>query len=291
MARETRLADIVAWHASLKQLRAERKCPSPGFFMPYHFVTMALLLKEEHAGELNLPEDIRQYAARLRLWEAIGLVSPVEPSPAPTGSRYHELTRLTDLDAVGNVADGLTSMVTGKAKEDCDVETWQSLYITLTELLGNCHHHARAADDLHGLACAQTWYRDARAQFAIADSGIGIRASLAENLDLTKRLATHNACQLASELGISSKLFKGHAGYGLTVARDLALQTPGAKLFVQSCSEAVVFENGRTVEVAEFDFALPGTLVVFEWDVSKPLDLSRVYDSWPKLKDDDNDFF
>src|SRR3546814_2403799 len=81
---------------------------------------------------------------------------------------------------------------------------------------------ARTDDGLHGFVCAQTWYRDSRAQVAIADSGIGIRSSLTESLDLAKRLAKQNACELATEYGISSKLGRGHAGYGLTLARDLA---------------------------------------------------------------------
>src|SRR3546814_14318315 len=98
---------------------------------------------------------------------------------------------------------------------------------------------ARTDDGLHGFVCAQTWYRDSRAQVAIADSGIGIRSSLTESLDLAKRLAKQNACELATEYGISSKLGRGHAGYGLTLARDLAQQTPGSMLFVQSCTEAI----------------------------------------------------
>lgn len=290
MARETKLSDIRAWHSSLNELRSSKRCSGPGFFLPYHFVTMALLLKEEHVGELFLPENVTEYAARLKLWEAIGLSSPIQPHSKPGGSRYHELTRLTDLAAVANVADALTTMVLGipgKSEKD----NWDSLFITLTELLGNCHHHARSADDLHGLVCAQTWYQESRAQFAIADSGIGIRASLAENADLSSRLESQNACSLATELGISSKLFKGHAGYGLAVARDLALQTPGAMLFVQSCSEAVMIENGKITEISDFKHALPGTLVLFEWDMNQDLNVTKVYASWPSARDDDDDFF
>src|SRR3546814_14560916 len=133
----------------------------------------------------------------------------------------------------------------------------------LAELLGNCHHHARTDDGLHGLACAQTWYRDSRAQVAIADSGIGIRSSLTESLDLAKRLAKQNACELATEYGISSKLGWGHAGYGLTLARDLAQQTTGSMFFVQSCKEAILVATRMVSVISDFDTELPGTLVVF----------------------------
>jgi len=171
-------------------------------------------------------------------------------------------------------------MLTDSAINDRD-DLKESLFIMLSELLGNCYHHARANDGLHGIACAQTWYRDARAQFAIADSGIGIRRSLEESPDLAERLSKQNACALACQLGISSKLGKGHAGYGLAIAYDMAMQTANSMLFIQSCDEAVLIENGKVTEISEFDYALPGTLIVFEWDLKKPLDLANVYSKWP----------
>lgn len=248
------------------------------------------MLKEEHAAAVDLPEEVRKYAARMRLWEAIGIASPAVPSTPPSGTMYHELTPLTDLAAVENVAEALVTILAHDQSE-CDEESKQSLFVTLTELLGNCHHHARTADGLHGLVCAQTWWKGSRAQFAIADSGIGIRRSLAENLDLQKRLAKMNACGMSLELGISSKLGRGHQGYGLTVARDLARLTSDAFLFVQSCDEAVCVQNGKVTEIEKFDYAIPGTLVVFEWDPKKRLDISSVYATWPKGEKDEDEFF
>src|SRR3546814_12343595 len=83
--------------------------------MPYHFVSMALLLKEEDCGELHLPSEVTEYAARLRVWEAIGLPSPVAVSPEPGGSRYPELTPLRCVSDVENVADQLARMLTGNS--------------------------------------------------------------------------------------------------------------------------------------------------------------------------------
>lgn len=290
MSRKTKIGDIYQWQQSLEELRDERHCRPPGFFMPYHFVLMALLLKEAAAEELHLPEEFREYASRLKLWEAIGLTSPITVKPQPTGSRYHPITPLkTDAD-IGNAAENLSTMLTLNSKS-CSEETTNDLYAMLSELLGNCLHHARSEDGLHGLACAQTWYQDSRAQFAIADSGIGIRKSLEENMDLAKRLRTSNACKLASQYGISSKLNRGHAGYGLTIARDMALNTSQSMLFVQSGNEALLIDNRKETEIATFPNTLPGTLVIFEWDMSTKLDLSAVYKNWPKMKGDDSDDF
>lgn len=289
--RATRLSDVQAWHLSLQRLRAETACKGPGFFMPYHFVTLALLLKELDAGQVNLPPEVTAYAARMRLWEALGLQSPIDVPQRDSGSRFHELTPLVDLNSVGNVAEALKDVILNNVGAPCSDETGDSLFITLTELLGNCHHHARAADGLHGLVCAQTWYQNARAQFAIGDSGIGVRRSLGESVDLVQRLGKENACTLATKLGVSSKLNKGHAGYGLAVARDLALQTPGSMLMVQSLNEVFMVEHGKIVEMNTFDHALPGTLVVFEWDMKKPLDIGAVYAGWPQSDGGDNEFF
>lgn len=288
--RPTRLQEVRDWNRSLLRLRDEMSCAHPGFFKPYHFVTMALMLKAERAGALQLPEGYVEYAARMKLWEAIGLPSPAMALPAAGGTRYHPLTRLVDLDSVDGVSSALTKVVLANSARAANDDTSDSLAITLSELIGNCYHHARADQDLHGLVCAQTWWRDQRAQFAIADSGIGIRNSLMENASLIRRLKRENACALATKLGVSSKLNQNHQGYGLALVRDLARMTPGAMLIVQSGHEAVVVQGKSVAEFNDFENAIPGTLIIFEWDVQKPLDVAAVYESWPKAENGD-DFF
>jgi hypothetical protein len=289
--RATRFSEIHEWNKSLTALTRDRQCPHPGFFKPYHFVTLALVLKGAGVGTLNLPDDVVSYAARMRLWEAIGLSSPVVVQGNPGSTRIHELTRLVDLNAVENVSEALAAFVTKNVGKPCTYDTEQSLYVMLTELLGNCHHHARSDDNLHGLVCAQSWYNGSRAQFAIADSGIGVRKSLEENPDLTKRLSEDNSCELALRLGISSKLNRGHAGYGLALAKDLTLQSRDAMLVVQSYNEAVVVQNGKVTTFEKLDDGFDGTLVVFEWDTKSPLDVTSVYANWPKSKDEGDDYF
>src|SRR3546814_20708492 len=113
--------------------------------MPYYFVSMVLLLKEEDCGELHLPSEVTEYAARLRVWEAIGLPSPVAVSPEHGGSRYHELTPLRCVSDVENVAEQLARMLTGNSS-GCSDETRENMTILLTELLGNGNHQARTEE-------------------------------------------------------------------------------------------------------------------------------------------------
>src|SRR3546814_10636062 len=73
----------------------------------------------------------------------------------------------------------------------------------LSELSENCYAHARIKDDLHGLVCAQAWQRGGRAQIAIADSGVGLRASLAENATPADMVFGSNAAEVATRYGVS----------------------------------------------------------------------------------------
>ena len=200
MARRTKLGDFAEWHLQLEALQGNRKCEGPGFFMPYHFATMALVVKEMGPGQLILPDEIVEYAAKIKLWEAIGQQSPVVVESRPASTRYHDLTPLRSTGDVDGAASAIAGMLTSHSQA-CTRETRNDLFVMLAELLGNCYSHARTQDGLHGLACAQTWYRESRAQFAIADSGIGIRRSLGENEDLIDRLKSTNACALACEWG------------------------------------------------------------------------------------------
>src|SRR3546814_13877033 len=124
--------------------------------MPYHFVSMALLLKEEDCGELHLPSEVTEYAARLRVWEAIGLPSPVAVSPEPGGSRYHELTPLRCVSDVENVAEQLARMLTGNSS-GCSDDTRENLYIMRAELLGNWRSEERRVGQECVSTCRDLW--------------------------------------------------------------------------------------------------------------------------------------
>lgn len=77
---------------------------------------------------------------------------------------------------------------------------------------------------IHGLVCAQAWPKGNWAQVVFADSGMGMRSSLNENDKLKDKLKMHNACQLACELGVTSKP-NAHSGYGLALSRGLMKQS------------------------------------------------------------------
>ena len=62
------------------------------------------------------------------------------------------------------------------------------------------------------MLCAQVWAGGRKAQIALVDTGIGIRTSLGLNATYTQRLSSENACEMATEYGVTGKPGKGHAG-------------------------------------------------------------------------------
>lgn len=291
--RELQYSHVAEWLQTLDKLKRQRTCTSPGFLMPYHFVTLAMTLRQCQAANLTLPDEVAGYAARMKLWEAIGLVCPRTVNAKPSQANFFELTPLTALDRAQEVAEALSKMMVKQSNhaDAAGEDYFQNLYTMTVELLSNCFDHARVSDGLHGLVCAQTWYQGRRAQIAIADDGIGIRASLMENSDLAARLANGNACKLATKVGISSKLNSGHAGYGLALAEGLARLTPGATLLLQSCDEYFLASHKRASDGRSDSYSFHGTLIVFEWDIRTSLDARGVYTSWPPGGDGDDDSY
>lgn len=172
-----------------------------------------------------------------------------------------------------------------------DAVTERSLSISLTEIMDNCFAHAGVQGELTGIACAQSWPRGNLAQIAIADLGIGIRKSLEPNKLLEKALSEGNSCELATQFGVTGKPGKGHAGYGLALARQL-IEANGGTLIVYSQNELFCSQRGNAFSVTT-DSIWPGTVIMLEWRCDRPLSVNDVYATWPLpagYTDDDFDF-
>lgn len=285
-------ADVDVWLGHLQTLVQQGRAPSPAFLKPCHMVTLSLALKANGAQSIQLPEKIMGYAARMGVWQAVGLETPVRVNSKYSGNRFCEITPLTDRSKVGDVAVRLANIATNNQAPGASAETQKALYTILSEVVENCHEHAMVHDGLHGLACAQTWYQGGRAQIAIADLGIGIRRSLLSDPVSKERLVGRNAVDLATEYGVSSKLGRGHSGYGLTLARGLAESSPGSMLYIHSHGEVFHVSSGKPwVHNADVHQIFPGTLVVFEWSIESTLDTGNVYRLWPGSGSDDDEYF
>ena len=263
-------SDIENWIEELRILRDQCRCRGPLFLKPFHFSTLAHVLRRDRTTELNLPEKIRRYAHTMRLYDAFEIESPFGPFNLNPAGRYHPLELLREEAMVEPIAKALLELF----KPVCaDPNTLDAVNIMLRELLGDCHAHSEVTDGLFGVVCAQVWKAGRRAQIAIADSGIGIRSSLMGNPLLLDRLKSKNSCEMATVYGITSKPGRGHSGYGLAVARGLMEQNRGV-LYVRSGNEAFHLSGLRTSS-SRTPGHWNGTLLVIEWDLDRPMDISR----------------
>ncbi|WUR14702.1 ATP-binding protein [[Empedobacter] haloabium] len=278
--------DIEYWLNQLKLMQMMRECEAPRFLKPFHLATLAHILRQEGVGALALPKKVGDYADTMQLWDALEITSPFGPKNRQAAGRYYPIQLLRDETLIEESADALKELF----QSVCDSpETLDGVHTMLRELIGNCFAHSAVKDGLYGVICAQVWQGGRKAQIALCDSGIGIRASLSENALLLEKLQHSNSCDLATEYGITSKPGKGHSGYGLAVARGLLQQNLGM-LYVRSGNEVFRVCRGRASSATVAD-QWAGTLLVIEWDLDNPVDISALYDSFPLPEGADDDDF
>lgn len=288
MMNSTSSTDIENWLCEIQVLQQTKVCTGPRFVKPFHLATLAHMLRKENPTHLTLPEKIGSYADTMNLWGALEIASPFGPKERRAAGRYHPIELLKDEDSIDNAADALVALF----KPVCtNAQTIDAIHTMLRELIGNCFAHSAVTDGMYGVICAQVWSHGRKAQIALADSGIGIRASLLQNSLLLDRLHTENSCELATEYGVTSKPGRGHSGYGLAVARKLLEQNNGV-LYVRSGDEAF-YLSANTVHKFPTDSRWDGTLLVIEWDLDEQMDIGAVYKAFPLpegMNDDDFDF-
>lgn len=288
MMQVTSANDIENWLNELQTLQSTRLCEGPRFIKPFHLATLAHTLRREGAMHLKLPEKIAPYADAMNLWGAIGVPSPFGDRQKHPGGRHFPIQMLTDPSTIEDVAADLSRLF---AEACSNAQTIDAVQTMLRELIGNCYAHSDVSDGVHGAICAQVWAGGRKAQIAIADSGIGIRGSLQQNEQLFDKLNSSNSCEFATQYGVTSKPGKGHSGYGLAIARKLLEQNNGV-LYVRSGDEAfhLSFNQSKNTSTAT-DWN--GTLLVIEWHLDQPMDISQVYAEFPLpegMSDDDFDF-
>ncbi len=286
--RSTSIKELHTWLASLQGLVETKSCKSPEFLRPFHLVSLAITLKQNNATKFQLPANLSGYASRMKLWEAVGLVNPLPLHQETDASgRFLPIEALTSRDKVNECSERL-ARITTNAK--LDESSRKSLDTSVSELIDNCYAHAGISESLHGVACAQFWANGFLAQIAIADDGIGIRQSLenAETTDVRDRVSDANACELATELGVTSKP-SGHAGYGLALARQM-LENNGGTLIVCSGQEWFI-TTGGICKSGSMGVNWNGSLIVCEFNTNRPLSTGDVYAKWAPVRGYEHDDF
>jgi hypothetical protein len=80
------------WVTQLRKGRNGEEFEGPSFLRPYHFVTLANEVHRQGANQIVIPPPLQGYAARMRLWQAIGLECPAPVNERNPGGRFHPLS-------------------------------------------------------------------------------------------------------------------------------------------------------------------------------------------------------
>jgi anti-sigma regulatory factor (Ser/Thr protein kinase) len=274
--RFTTVRDITWWIDQVASGDDGSEFDGPTFLRPFHFAVLAGDVHRKEHADINVPERLRGYAARMHLWQAIDLECPLAVTERDPEGKFHPLTAIRSEDDADVVADAIREVF--RASGTRSRKTLNSIHIVLSEIAGNCFHHASEEPGIRGLVCAQTWPKGKLAQVVVADIGVGIRASLYRNPENHARLANSNAIKLATEYGVTGNP-QGHSGYGLTLAREL-MEMHGGNFVVVSGDEA--FRAGEhRARAQDLPHGWQGTIVVLEWKTDRPLNTTAVYRSWP----------
>jgi hypothetical protein len=283
---QTKLLDLEWWISQLEKGRNGEEFEGPSFLRPFHFALLANEVHRQNASDLTIPPPLEGYAARMRLWQSIGLECPTRVRERNPGGRFHPLSPIFSESTATELSFDILEVF--KACGTTDQRTLDAIGITLSEILGNCFFHSGSGGPICGLACAQSWPAAKLAQVAVADIGVGIRVSLGGNPAYAERLKSENSLELATQLGVTGKPTGAHAGYGLAIARQL-MANHGGNLLMASGDEGLRV-SGHKSTARKLPTPWEGTIVVIEWDTGQPLDIGKVYASWPK-GDSDDDFF
>ena len=180
------------------------------------------------------------------------------------------------LNAVyGDVINTLTSYF------EIEVSVLQALSYCLYEIMDNVHIHSGKS-----LGTAITHYDKTQGilRILIADDGMGIRASLAEN-EKFRNITEQEALVLCLQDSITDG--KG-MGFGLFTTSRL-MNTIGNKFILHSGSHKLIIENGMS-SVIENGF-WQGTLIYMEIGTGKEIDPNQIVDHRANVEDEYNEAF
>jgi anti-sigma regulatory factor (Ser/Thr protein kinase) len=164
---------------------------------------------------------------------------------------------------------------------DIEVSVLQALSYCLYEMMDNVHIHSGKP-----LGTAMTHYDEPQKvlRILIADDGIGIRASLAEN-EIYKNVTEPEALRLCLE----DKITDGKGmGFGLYTTSRL-VDSIGKEFVLHSGSHKLIIKDGKT-SVVENGF-WQGTLIYMEIGTSQEIDPNQIVDHRTDAAEEYNESF
>jgi hypothetical protein len=207
---------------------------------------------EGHPVQLLAPLDGSRanYLSRMRVGATVSALGGQHELPIvrewQIGDSLIELTQFTGARG----AERMAGLVHDRLLE-VDHAAASAMHAAICEVGQNVPHHSGQAT---GFVAAQVLNGGQKVQFAIADSGLGLRANLA----VAGATDDVEASDLAVEDGVSGTGLPGR-GHGLPATLQALAELRGSLRLVSGRASAVYSQGERTVQA--LGVTMPGTLI------------------------------
>lgn len=232
--------------------------------------------------DFELPDNTEtyHYLNRINFLRALEIEFEEITRHDSTG-RFREITNINSHEEVRNTSNDLATIIENQTNVTeiliDEIET------CLGEILDNIFHHSYSPID--GFVCAQTFPKSREAEFAICDTGIGIRRSLLKNPENVDIESDAEAIERALELGVTGTVDENAAGLnnsgeGLYFIKEAILSNRG-EFSIYSGNGKMNIYNGN-INFNDHTF-WPGTLI------SMKIKLNNEFNLYDKIDDEISD--
>lgn len=273
---------VIQAHNEGRKIRLSVDLKNVSFVTPASAVSLAALLgllrsTRAFEGEVEvippISAEVHQWMARLDFYELVNINTDYPFNRWSARGRFQEVVLVRN-DRQGDEVSQDFGVIL-EAQTSLSSEVRSHMQTLFAEVLDNVFHHAQSP--LGAVVCAQTYPQRRYIEFAIADVGRGIAASLADNPEHRAISAVPvEAIQLALKPGVTRRP-SWNRGWGLSwLAR--AIEKNGGRLLIYS-HDAVV-QVGAVERVATSVPLWPGTIVTWQVSMDRPLQLKEVMDEF-----------
>lgn len=209
-------------------------------------------------------ESLKHYLNRINFYELVGIETE-EIIRRDSSGRFFEVTNINSHTEVRDISENLAQIFMQQTNSSEDLSG--NINSSLSEILDNIFHHSRSPID--GVVCAQTFSRKREAEFAICDTGIGIKESLSHNPEYSNLTSDEDAIGKALQKEVTGTIGENEVGLnntgeGLYYIKEAIISNLG-DFHIYSKEGKVAIEQGN-IEYSQVPL-WPGTLISITIDL------------------------
>mgnify|MGYP006281958447 CR=1 FL=1 len=203
-------------------------------------------------------DDLTHYLNRINFYELMD-IDREEIVRRNSRGRFFEVNNIKSHTEVRDISEDLAEIFRRQTSSSENLS--ENINASLSEILDNIFHHSRSP--INGIVCAQTYPHKREAEFAICDTGIGIKKSLGKNPEYSHLESDMVAIEKALEKEVTGTIDENdvglnNTGEGLYYIKEAIISNSG-DLHIHSKKGKVAIEEGD-IEYSQFPL-WPGTII------------------------------